>query len=204
MILKQKYYLSKKSFELTDRKVVIVEKSVFDDKEWEARYNELGLDLVKIKSREGIGNAVLFGGLLIVSSLMTFTAFTDGTDYKLAFLFLFFCFMWATIFWWSIQKYFSAYFVLRGGQKVLTFFINSPDEETVKNFIDKIKEKTKIRIKEELVHFDPDLSFEEQLSNLKYIKSIDIIEQTEFEKIREDLREKHLVKQSIIGEHRLN
>ena len=192
--LKQKYYLSKKTFELTDRKVVIVEKSVFDDKEWEARYNELGLDLVKIKSREGIGNAVLFGGLLIVTAFMTFKAFTDGTDYKLAFLFLFFCFMWGTVFWWSIQKYFAAHFVLRGGQKTLTFFINSPNEKTVKEFIDQIRERTKGRLKEELTHFDPDLSFEDQLSNLKYLKNIDVIEQDEFEKIREQLREKHLIK----------
>lgn len=192
--LKQKYYLSKKTFELTDRKVVIVEKSVFDDKEWEARYNELGLDLVKIKSREGIGNAVLFGGLLIVTAFMTFKAFTDGTDHKLAFLFLFFCFMWGTVFWWSIQKYFAAHFVLRGGQKTLTFFINSPNEKTVKEFIDQIRERTKGRLKEELTHFDPDLSFEDQLSNLKYLKNIDVIEQDEFEKIREQLRERHLIK----------
>lgn len=193
--LKQKYYLSKKTFALTERKVVIVEKSLFDDKEWEARYNELGLDLVKIKSREGIGNAVLFGGLLIVTTIMTFQAFTDGTtDYKLAFLFLFFCFMWGTVFWWSIQKYFAAHFVLRGGQKTLTFFINSPNEKTVKEFIDKIRERTKGRLKEELTHFDPDLGFDEQLSNLKYLKNIDVIEQEEFEKIREQLRERHLIK----------
>lgn len=193
--LKQKYNLSKKTFALTERKVVIVEKSLFDDKEWEARYNELGLDLVKIKSREGIGNAVLFGGLLIVTTIMTFQAFTDGTtDYKLAFLFLFFCFMWGTVFWWSIQKYFAAHFVLRGGQKTLTFFINSPNEKTVKEFIDKIRERTKGRLKEELTHFDPDLGFDEQLSNLKYLKNIDVIEQEEFEKIREQLRERHLIK----------
>ena len=192
--LKQKYYLSKKTFELTDRKVVIVEKSFFDDKEWEARYNELGLDLVKIKSREGIGNAALFGGLLIVTAFMTFKAFTDGTDIKLAFLFLFFCFMWGTVLWWSIQKYFAAHFVLRGGQKTLTFFINSPNEKTVKEFIDQIRERTKGRLKEELTHFDPDLSFEDQLSNLKYLKNIDVIEQEEFERIREQLRERHLIK----------
>lgn len=194
MKLKQKYYLSKKSFELTDRKVLIKENSAFDDQEWEARYNELGLDLVKIKSREGIGNAVLFGGLLIVTSFMTFKAFTDGTDYKLAFLFLFFCFMWGTFFWWSIQKYFAAHFVLRGGQKALTFFINSPNEETVMKFINQIRERTKSRLKEELTHFDPDLSYEDQLSNLKYLKNIDVIDQTEFERIREDLRERHLIK----------
>jgi hypothetical protein len=192
--LKQKYYLSKKTFELSDRKILIVEKSVFDDTEWEARYNEIGLDLVKIKSREGIGNAVLFGGLFIVTSLMTFKAFTDGTDYKLAFLFFFFCFLWGTIFWWSIQKYFAAHFVLRGGQKTLTFFINSPDEKTVKNFIDQIRERTKERLKEELAHFDPDLTFEDQLGNLKYLKNIDVIDQNEFEIIREELRNRHLLK----------
>ncbi|MEX0967707.1 MAG: hypothetical protein WD077_10750 [Bacteroidia bacterium] len=179
---------------MTDRKVLIKENSAFDDQEWEARYNELGLDLVKIKSREGIGNAVLFGGLLIVTSFMTFKAFTDGTDYKLAFLFLFFCFMWGTFFWWSIQKYFAAHFVLRGGQKALTFFINSPNEETVMKFINQIRERTKSRLKEELTHFDPDLSYEDQLSNLKYLKNIDVIDQTEFERIREDLRERHLIK----------
>lgn len=62
-----------------------MEKSLFDDKEWEARYDQIGLDVEKIKSREGIGNAILFGGLLIVTSIMTFDAFTDGkTDLKLA------------------------------------------------------------------------------------------------------------------------
>ncbi len=193
-ILKQKYFLSKKSFELNDRKICINESSFFDDKEWEARYNELGLDLVKIRSREGIGNAILFGGLLIITLIMTFKAFTDGTDIKLAFLFLFFCFMWATVFGWSIQKYFAAHYVLSGGQKTITFFINSPNEETVTAFIDQIRERTKSRLREELTYFDPDLTFEEQLGSLKYLKSIDIIDQVEFERIREELRERHLIK----------
>ncbi|MBD3628746.1 hypothetical protein [Cyclobacterium sp.] len=192
--LKQKYYLSNKTFELTDRKVLIVEKSVFDDKEWEARYNELGLDLVKVKSREGIGNVVFFGGLLILTVFLTFKAFTDGTDYKLAFFFLLGCFMWGTVIWWSIQKYFVSQYVLAGGDKILTFFINSPDEKTVKGFIDQIRERTRRRLKDELTHFDPDLSFEDQLNNLKYLKNIDVIDQEEFEKIREQLREKHLIK----------
>lgn len=192
--LKQKYYLSKKTFELTDRKVLIKEHSFFDDKEWEARYNELGLDLVKIKSREGIGNAVLFGGLLVVTVFMTFKAFTDGTDFKLAVLFLFFCFLWSTVFWWSIQKYFAAHYVLRGGQKTLTFFINSPNEKAVKTFINELRKRTKLRLKEELTYFDPDLTFEDQLSSLKYLKSMDVIEQKEFEKIREHLREQHSIK----------
>ena len=192
--LKQRYYFSTKSFELTDRKLLIKENSVFDDQEWEARYNELGLDLVKIKSREGIGNVVLFGGLLMVTSFMTFKAFTDGTDYKIAFLFFFLCFMWGTFVWWSIQKYFAAHFVLAGGQKTLTFFINSPNEETVKNFINHLREKIKSRLKEELTHFDPDLSYEDQLNSLKYLKNIDVIDQNDFERIREELREQHLTK----------
>ncbi len=152
--LKQKYFLSSKSFELTENKVIISEKSVFDEKEWEARYNEIGLDITKVKSREGIGNAVLFGGLLIVTSYMTFKAFTDGTDIKLAFLFLFFCFMWLTVFWWSIQKYFAALFILDGGSKTLTFFISSPNEKLVREFIEKIRERVKSRLKKDLtVHF---------------------------------------------------
>jgi hypothetical protein len=168
--------------------------SVFDSKEWEARYNELGLDLVKIKSREGIGNAVLFGGLLIVSSLMTYRAFIDGTDIKLAFLFLFFCFMWATVFWWSVQKYFAAHFILRNGHKTLTFFINSPSEKEVRVFIDELRDRIKAKLKQQLTHFDPDMSFEEQLSHLRHLKNLEVIGQEEFEVIREKLRHQHLIK----------
>lgn len=175
-------------------KLVVVEKSIFDEREWEARYDQVGLDLEKVKSREGLGNAILFGGLLIVSSTMTYDAFTDGkTDLKLAFLLLFFCFMWATVFWWSIQKYFAAHFILSGGSKVLAFFINSPNEKTVRQFIDKIREKKKEKLRE-TTGFDPDLTFEEQLDQLRYLKRIEVLTQDEFESIREELRERHLLK----------
>lgn len=194
-ILKQRYFLSTKTFELRSDKIVVTEKSLFDEKEWEARFDQIGLDIEKIKSREGIGNAILFGGLLIVTSIMTFDAFTDGkTDLKLAFLFLFFCFMWGTVFWWSIQKYFSAYFIVKGGNKVLTFFINSPDEKTVREFIEKIRNKTKEKLKIDLTTFDPDLTFNDQLEHIKYLKRIDVLTQDEFELIREELRERHLIK----------
>src|SRR5690606_31000716 len=104
----------------------------------------------------------------------TYNAFTTDTDVKLAFMFLFFCFMWATVFWWSIQKYFSAHFILSGGNKTLTFFINSPDEKTVRQFIDLIRYNVKERLRKDLTTFDPDLSFDEQLGHLKYLKRIDV------------------------------
>jgi len=56
--LKQTYFLSKEEFELTEKKVLIKEKFIFHDKEFEARYNEIGLDLIKYKSREGFGNSI--------------------------------------------------------------------------------------------------------------------------------------------------
>lgn len=192
--LQQRYFLSTKSFELQESKILIKEKSVFHDKEWETRYNELGLDLVKIKSREGIGNAVLFGGLFIVTTYMTFNAFVDGTDIKLAWLFVFFCFMWGTVFSWTLQKYFAAHFFLQGGPKTVEFFINSPDEAIVRDFIEIVCDKIKLKLREELTTFDPDLSFEEQLSHLKYLKRMEVLTNQEFEIIREDLREKHLIK----------
>ena len=192
--LKQRYYFSTKTFELSDKKVWIKEKTLFNEKEWEARYNEIGLDLVKFKSNEGVGGAVLFGGLLILTLIMTFKAFTDGTDTKLIFLFLFMSFMWGACFWWQIQNYFAAHFILQGGNKTLSFFINDPTEKTVLVFIDIIRERIKKELKKELTHFDPDMSFEDQLSNLKYLKSINVIEQRQFEEIREELRGRHLIK----------
>ena len=192
--LQQRYFLSTKTFALQESKILIKEKSVFHDKEWEARYHELGLDLMKIRSREGIGNAVLFGGLFIVTTHMTFNAFVDGTDIKLAWLFVFFCFLWGTVFSWTIQKYFAAHFILGGGQKTLDFFINSPNEATVRDFIEIVRANTKLKLKEDLTSFDPDMTFEEQLSNLKYLKSMEVLTNHEFEIIREDLREKHVMK----------
>ena len=193
--LRQRHFLATKTFQLLDNKVTVNEKSLFQDKEWEARYDDLGLDIVKVKTREGIGNTVLFGGLLIVSSIMTYNAFTDGkTDYKLAWLFLFFCFMWGTVLSWTIQKYFTAHYFLTGGNKTLEFFIDSPDNKQVLAFIDKIRERTKFKIKIEYTTFDPDLTFDDQLKNLKYLKANDIITVDEFEIIREDLRGQHLIK----------
>ena len=193
--LRQRYFLATKTFQLLDNKVTVNEKSLFQDKEWEARYDDLGLDIVKVKTREGIGNTVLFGGLLIVSSIMTYNAFTDGkTDYKLAWLFLFFCFMWGTVLSWTIQKYFTAHYFLTGGNKTLEFFIDSPDNKQVLAFIDKIRERTKFKLKIEYTTFDPDLTFDDQFKNLKYLKANDIITVDEFEIIREDLRGQHLIK----------
>lgn len=50
------------------------------------------------------------------------------------------------------------------------------------------------QLKKELTHFDLDMSFEDQLSNLKYLKSINVIEQRQFGEIREELRGRHLIK----------
>jgi hypothetical protein len=115
-------------------------------------------------------------------------------DIKLAFFFLLTCFMWGTIVWWSIQKYFSSHFILQGGNKVLDFFISSPDEETVKKFIEEIRLRVREKMKEDFLRFDPDLEFQDQLENLKYLKRIDVLKQDEFEQIREELRKKHLIK----------
>ncbi len=191
----QRFFFATKSFQLHDTKVTIKEKSLFTDREWEARYDDLGLELAKVKSREGIGNAVLFGGLFIVSTHLTFQAFTDGnTDNKLAWLFVFFCFMWGTVLSWTIQKYFTAHYFLSGGNKTLEFFIDSPNEKEVLSFINNIRERTKEKLKDEYMTFDPDLTFDEQLKNLKFLKRYDIISHDELEIVREELREKHLIK----------
>jgi hypothetical protein len=125
---------------------------------------------------------------------MTFKAFSDGTDIKLAILFSLMCFLWLIFLWWSIQKYFSSHFILGGGKKILTFFINSPNEEVVKDFIETIRNKTKNKLKEDFTAFDPDLSFEEQLDNIKYLKSIEVLTKREFEVVREYLRKEHSLK----------
>lgn len=49
-------------------------------------------------------------------------------------------------------------------------------------------------MKEDFSKFDPDLEFQEQLDNLKYLKRIDVLKQDEFEQIREELRKKHTIK----------
>lgn len=193
--LRQRYLLSTKTFQLFRDRVAVREKSLFDEKEWEARFDQIGLDLEEFKTREGIGNAILFGGLLITTGIMTFNGFTDGqTDLKLAFLLLLFCFMWGACFWWSIQKYFAAYFILGGGSKTLLFFIDSPDEKTVREFIEQIRTRKKEILKANLTTFDPDLTFNDQLEHLKYLRRIEVLTQDEFEFIREDLRERHLIK----------
>lgn len=192
--LKQRRLLSTKTFQLHENKIVIIEKSIFEDTEWEAGYDEIGLDLVKFKSREGIGNVILFGGLLIPCTHITYKTFTTHADIKLGFLFLFFWIMYATVLWWSIQKYFFAHFILNGGDKTLTFFINSPDEKTVRLFIENIKTRKKEKMKNDLTAFDPDLSFEEQLYQLKFLKRLEIINQNEFDLIRDYLKEMHLIK----------
>jgi len=83
---------------------------------------------------------------------------------------------------------------LTGGNKTLEFFIDSPDNKQVLAFIDKIRERTKIKLKIEYTTFDPDLTFDDQFKNLKYLKANDIITVDEFEIIREDLRGQHLIK----------
>ncbi len=192
--LKQRYFLSTKTFNLLENKVLIKEKSIFDTMEWEARYDQIGLDLIKFKSKEGLANSILFGGLLVLTGFMSFKAFFDGSDIKIAVLFSLMSFLWFICLWWSVQKYFSSYFILSGGNKTLTFFINSPNEETVKNFIEIIRDKKKSKLKEDLTTFDPDMSFDEQLDNIKYLKSIEVLTQGEFEVVREYLRSEHLRK----------
>ena len=192
--LKQKRLLSSKSFELHNNKIAIKERYFLQDSEWEARYSELGLDLIKVNNREGIGNIFIFGGLFILSVLMMYNAFIEDPSSKLPWLFVFFSFMWGTALWWTLQKQFGSYYILDGGRKTLYFFTKSPTPEAVKAFIEEIKFRVREQLKAELTEFDPDMSFEDQLSNLKYLKNIEVINQEEYAETREYLRIQHMIK----------
>lgn len=194
MRLEQRFLFDKKSFELSDSRVKVRQKSLLDETEWEARYNELGLDVVKMKNKEGIGSAVFFGALLIVNVCMAGVSYFDGTELSISILFTATCLMWLVALVWTIQKYITASYFLTGGKKTLEFVLNSPSESEVVGFIDEIRKRVTSGLRAKLTTFDPDLSFDQQLADLKYLVSIEVLNQPEFEVIREDLRNRHLIK----------
>lgn len=192
--LKQKYYLSGKQFDLTENGVKVREKSIFEEQELEARYSELGLDVGEVKSREGLTNVIIFGSFFILSLILSIETLLKGTDIKLGLLFLGMSIAWITCVFWSVQKYYYNHTILNGGQKTLVLFSNSPSRAVVDEFVEEVRRRVKARLKTELTKFDPDLSFEEQLSDLKYLKRIDVIDEISFEKYRQELKDKHLMK----------
>ena len=195
--LRQKYFLSAKSFELHDTKIRIQEKSLFKEIDWEVKYSELGLDLVRYRDKEGVGNVMLFGGMFFLSAILSATACFDGSSVKVAFLLAFVSIFFAMLLLWTFQTYFTSSFVLRGGSKTIEFFIDSPSEGIVKEFIETIKDRIKQKAKDSMAVFDPDLTFEDQLANLKYLKNIEILTEMELERIKKHLKYQHLVKNAF-------
>lgn len=80
----------------------------------------------------------------------------------------------------------------------------SPNENTVNEFILKLFAERDKYLREQYLSLDPNLSYETQLNDLKWLKNVEAISNEEFNKYYSDLKLLYVSKTGKIGFDRLN
>lgn len=76
---------------------------------------------------------------------------------------------------------------------------NIPDPETVNTFIDQLFETREKYLRETYLKFDPNLRYDNQYHNLKWMLSSDVITKDEFESKYEELKSLYSSERTIKG-----
>lgn len=73
---------------------------------------------------------------------------------------------------------------------LIDFYDKNPSEELLAEFLDSLKSKIHEYLKEKFSAIDKDVAFEKHIENFNYLKEMEIIDQKEYEKLKEELKSK--------------
>lgn len=166
MELTQKRLWDRRFFRLGEKGIYMKIKTVVQDFEVSLRYEEIGLDTVVIRQKEqSLVMSVVFFFLVVTGRILL-----EALDYQMstgeqvfASLVVIFVFVFLFLLWFDGRK---KIVVMSGGTKSFYFLYDSPDEQTVRQFIEALQ----LRIKEKIVQ--QSLMFGDEEYSDSYRKSV--------------------------------
>ena len=184
-ILKQRYFLLKKEFELNDRSLKIKISTPLSFVEDEINFEDVILKITRKKVPNFIFlglSMCLFIAIIITVCSHFFEKNGSGIDDILVYVVLFIIFSLLLVF-----TYENEIKILLFNGKYLSFYPNSPTKEEVLNFIEKLKTTHKECLLNRYAKADPYLSPEQLSNNLKWLWERKVIDDTELHELKSQL-----------------
>jgi hypothetical protein len=192
MKLTQKQGFKRRFFEITDDEVKVSEKSMSGIKEWTIRLENLG-DQIYIEKNSKKGAILL--GLFFLAFAVFFVAVNAADKEKTVKPWI-----WVVI--GAFYLLFSTIIFLvpnrreihvTGGHSTLSFFLDSPSETDVRNFVEIVINKSKKLLIEKYGKIDPDLPEETMINQLNWLKNRDLITVKEYKDLKKEYHTRKLL-----------
>lgn len=186
--LVQKKGLNFRKFYLYDDKIVIEERTSSKITKYDIELDEIGYKFFYEKENTNIGKIATW--ILATIPLILIIAYLlgalDGAPVIINSI------VWGGLAIFGFVKQNKDDLILGGGQKAIFFYRNKPNEEAVMFFINKLIETSKKHIKKKYLMFKEYETDEEIINRLRWMLSIEVLSNKEYDIIREELKNRSL------------
>lgn len=190
-VLEQKRGRTYRKHILLPDKILVETRTLSKNTKYEVKLDRIGND-IQYQSESDKGHKIWFYFFLIMPLILLSLSITGQMpQYKLGFIIFISSLSFLCAMLRFIKKPQDDIF-LAGGQNNLVFFRTIPNEERVLEFINQIQEAKKNYIKEKHAKVDVHLPEEVFIGKLNWLKSIEIIDETEFEELLNEYKIKKL------------
>jgi hypothetical protein len=195
----QKTWTTRKEIVIADESLLIKTKNIREDIEYKIKLEELGFDIVKkrVKTANVPFYCFLIFNLLYIGLLIDSVINKEPLSHQLFWMgaLLFFSLMAGAAFYNRNKDV----VYLTGGPKALELLAAKPDALTVTAFIEAIHQAMRQHYKNKYSNFDIDTPYEVRVSQLKWLKEIKAITDTEYSEMLNRMK-----KDTFIGFQRPN
>lgn len=181
-------FLTKLTYELTEKGLSGKEKKLFSSTEFFVDYEDIGVRVLqKQNGSQGwlLASLITFAiGVIVLIYRIAGGSVGDDSEifYGSAGM------VFGVIYWFTYKK--SFYLVQQGNKNAIHFFYNSPTKEDLDKFISTLKEKRKRILDIKYGQINEMLPYEENHKNLMWLYNNDVIEKSEFDARVDELNSK--------------
>lgn len=195
----QKTWTTRKEITIEEDSLLIKTKNIREDVEYTIKLEALGFDIVKkrIKTANVPFYCFLVFNFLYVGLLIDAVLEKEPLSHQLFWLGALLFFSLLTILAFYNRNKDVVY--LTGGQKVLELLAKKPNPFTVTVFIEAIHQAMRQHYKAQYLNVDPDTPYQVRVNQLKWLKEIKAITETEYSELLDALK-----KEILIGYQGLN
>lgn len=186
----QKRGFNYRKFFLKNDKIIVETKTIRKIDKFEVRLDRIGYDIYYQRDNVGVGKVMFW-----ITSIAPF-GFLIGSFYDKSLLpaqiILMFVICWTL----SSLNYFKQHqddIYLMGGQKNLVFYRETPNEESVLEFINEVINSSKLLLKEKYAIVDLSLSEEEFMGRLSWLIEKEVITNAEKVSLLQDFKIRKLL-----------
>jgi hypothetical protein len=173
----QKRGLSSRRFTLLSDKIIIQTSTLSKNNKYEIKLDRLGLNVHYQSDNTILGKIFLVVCVIIIAAL-TVSYFLGGGIDKTTLIVNYF--LWTLI---GVIAYFKQHqddIWLVGGQASLQLYRNIPNEKTVLDFLEEVKNEVRTYLKSKYTSFDKTTSEQDFYSRINWLRDIEVISQAEY------------------------